>query len=132
MQVALKRIPDVLSSPELTKKVVREVCILRRLDHPFIISLRDAFIQPSSAGMSRPLLPRQSGCCASRLATRTGTAPLGVEQLDVCTCLPHLQCSLLAVALSLLLCRRFNCHHVHKLEVYADQHIKSLPSAPTA
>lgn len=49
-QVALKRIPDVLSSPELTKKVVREVCILRRLDHPFIISLRDAFIQPSSSG----------------------------------------------------------------------------------
>ena len=50
VQVALKRIPDVLSSPDLTKKVVREVCILRRLNHPFIISLRDAFIQPSSSG----------------------------------------------------------------------------------
>lgn len=50
MQVALKRIPDVLSSPDLTKKVLREVCILRRLSHPFIISLRDAFLRPSSTG----------------------------------------------------------------------------------
>lgn len=30
-QVALKRIPDVLSSPEQAKRVLREVCILRRL-----------------------------------------------------------------------------------------------------
>ncbi|KAK9800305.1 hypothetical protein WJX73_009498 [Symbiochloris irregularis] len=52
-QVALKRIPDVLSSPELTRRVVREVCILRRLDHPFIISLRDAFVRPSSSGPMR-------------------------------------------------------------------------------
>ena len=49
-QVALKRIPDVLSSPDLTRKVLREVCILRRLSHPFIISLRDAFLRPSSTG----------------------------------------------------------------------------------
>ena len=51
LQVALKRIPDVLSSPDLTRKVLREVCILRRLSHPFIISLRDAFLRPSSSGV---------------------------------------------------------------------------------
>lgn len=31
--MALKRIPDVLSSPEQAKRVLREVCILRRLRH---------------------------------------------------------------------------------------------------
>ena len=46
----MKRVPDVLSSPDLTKKVLREVCILRRLNHPFIISLRDAFLRPSASG----------------------------------------------------------------------------------
>ena len=92
MQVALKRIPDVLSSPELTKKVVREVCILRRLDHPFIISLRDAFIQPSSSGMLCLFMPIQSGWCASRLATsyrpwhcHTPTLnPKSAEKLQAC------------------------------------------------
>ncbi len=49
-QVALKRIPDVLSSPEQAKRVLREVCILRRLRHPFLINLRDAFTRPSSSG----------------------------------------------------------------------------------
>jgi len=48
--VALKRIPDVLSSPEQAKRVLREVCILRRLRHPFLINLRDAFTRPSSSG----------------------------------------------------------------------------------
>ena len=50
LQVALKRIPDVLSSPEQAKRVLREVCILRRLKHPFLINLRDAFTKPSTCG----------------------------------------------------------------------------------
>ena len=49
-QVALKRIPDVLSSPEQAKRVLREVCILRRLHHPNLINLRDAFTRPASSG----------------------------------------------------------------------------------
>ena len=49
-QVALKRIPDVLASPEQAKRVLREVCILRRLRHPFLINLRDAFARPASSG----------------------------------------------------------------------------------
>jgi mitogen-activated protein kinase 1/3 len=48
--VALKRIPDILSSPELARRVLREICILRRLRHPFIITLLDAFLTPSSTG----------------------------------------------------------------------------------
>ena len=50
LQGALKRIPDELSSPEQAKRVLREVCILRRLKHPFLINLRDAFTQPSTCG----------------------------------------------------------------------------------
>lgn len=49
-QVAVKRIPDVLSSPEQAKRVLREICILRRLTHPFIIELKNAFVQPSATG----------------------------------------------------------------------------------
>jgi mitogen-activated protein kinase 1/3 len=48
--VALKRIPDVLSSPDNAKRVLREVCILRRMDHPGIIALRDVFLRPASTG----------------------------------------------------------------------------------
>jgi serine/threonine protein kinase len=50
MQVALKRISDVLNNAENAKRVLREVCILRRLSHPHIISLRDVFLKPSSTG----------------------------------------------------------------------------------
>lgn len=50
VQVALKRIPDVLNNAENAKRVLREVCILRRLSHPHIISLRDVFLKPSSTG----------------------------------------------------------------------------------
>ena len=50
-QVAVKRIPDVLSSPEQAKRVLREICILRRLTHPFIIELKNAFVQPSATGL---------------------------------------------------------------------------------
>ena len=46
----MKRIPDVLSSPEQAKRVLREICILRRLTHPFIIELKNAFVQPSATG----------------------------------------------------------------------------------
>lgn len=50
-QVALKRVADVLSSPEAARKTLREVCILRRLTgHPCIIRLIDAFVRPSTAG----------------------------------------------------------------------------------
>lgn len=50
-QVALKRVADVLSSPEAARKTLREVCILRRLTgHPCVIRLLDAFVRPSTAG----------------------------------------------------------------------------------
>mmetsp|Transcript_20906 Transcript_20906/g.62924 ORF Transcript_20906/g.62924 Transcript_20906/m.62924 type:complete len:762 (-) Transcript_20906:527-2812(-) len=48
--VAIKRIPDVLASPEQAKRVLREVAILRRLQHDNVIGLHDAFTQPSSTG----------------------------------------------------------------------------------
>ncbi|KAF6262194.1 hypothetical protein COO60DRAFT_1699466 [Scenedesmus sp. NREL 46B-D3] len=50
LQVALKRIPDVLLNSENAKRVLREVCILRRLQHPHIIGLKDVFLKPSSTG----------------------------------------------------------------------------------
>jgi len=49
-QVALKRIPDVLQSTDNAKKVLRELCILRRLSHPYCISLKHAFVMPSDTG----------------------------------------------------------------------------------
>ena len=48
--MAIKRIPDVLASPDQAKRVLREVAILRRLAHPNVISLRDAFTRPSATG----------------------------------------------------------------------------------
>ncbi|KDD74533.1 protein kinase, partial [Helicosporidium sp. ATCC 50920] len=51
--VAVKRIGDVLQSPEQAKRVLRELCILRRLRHPHIISLRDAFLRPAATGPRR-------------------------------------------------------------------------------
>lgn len=53
-QVAIKRIPDVLASPDQAKRVLREVAILRRLAHPNVISLRDAFTRPAATGALRP------------------------------------------------------------------------------
>jgi serine/threonine protein kinase len=50
LQVALKRIGDVLNSPDNARKVLREVCILRRLSHPHIISLIDVFYKPAATG----------------------------------------------------------------------------------
>jgi mitogen-activated protein kinase 1/3 len=46
----MKRIPDVLLNSENAKRVLREVCILRRLEHPHIIGLKDVFLKPSSTG----------------------------------------------------------------------------------
>ncbi|KAI5060426.1 hypothetical protein GOP47_0024846 [Adiantum capillus-veneris] len=45
--VALKRVPNVLCCPLLAKRVLREVCIMRRLSHPHIILLTDVFTYPS-------------------------------------------------------------------------------------
>lgn len=44
---------DVLQSPEHTRRVLREVCILRRLRHPNLIAIRDAFVRPSATGQCR-------------------------------------------------------------------------------
>lgn len=52
-KVAIKRIPDTLASPEQAKRVLREVAILRRLQHAHVIGLRDAFTRPSATGRSR-------------------------------------------------------------------------------
>lgn len=52
-KVALKRVADVLQSPEATKRVLREICILRRLRHPNLIGIRDAFVRPSATGQCR-------------------------------------------------------------------------------
>ncbi len=48
--MAIKRIPDVLASPDQAKRVLREVAILRRLAHPNVIALLDAFTRPSATG----------------------------------------------------------------------------------
>ncbi|MCO5563328.1 hypothetical protein L7F22_016969 [Adiantum nelumboides] len=45
--VALKRVPNVLCCSLLAKRVLREVCIMRRLSHPYIILLTDVFTYPS-------------------------------------------------------------------------------------
>lgn len=50
-QVALKRIGDVLQSPDQAKRVLREISILRRLRHPNIIGLRDCFLKPAATGV---------------------------------------------------------------------------------
>ncbi|GLC43103.1 hypothetical protein PLESTB_000862900 [Pleodorina starrii] len=49
-KVALKRVGDVFASPDNAKRVLREVCIMRRLEHPNIIRLRDVFLKPSPTG----------------------------------------------------------------------------------
>ncbi|KAI7839130.1 hypothetical protein COHA_007133 [Chlorella ohadii] len=52
-KVALKRVGDVLQSPDQCKRVLREICILRRLRHPNLIGIRDAFVRPSATGQCR-------------------------------------------------------------------------------
>ncbi|GBG63482.1 hypothetical protein CBR_g38100 [Chara braunii] len=48
--VALKRIADVLCCPMLAKRVLREVCIMRRISHPYVIRLSNVFIEQSTEG----------------------------------------------------------------------------------
>ncbi|GLI58621.1 hypothetical protein VaNZ11_000356 [Volvox africanus] len=50
VKVALKRVGDVFASPDNAKRVLREVCIMRRLEHPNIIRLMDVFLKPSPTG----------------------------------------------------------------------------------
>jgi mitogen-activated protein kinase 1/3 len=50
-QVALKRIPDVARDLENARKVLREVCIQRRVTHPHIVQLHDVFWTPSNTGV---------------------------------------------------------------------------------
>ena len=40
----------MLASPEAARKVLREVCILRRVAHPAIVGLKDAFVRPGTRG----------------------------------------------------------------------------------
>eukprot|EP00854_Cymbomonas_tetramitiformis_P018759 gene18759-22403_t len=49
-EVALKKIPNVLHTHEEAKRVLREMCILRRCSHKNIIALRDLFTKKSTAG----------------------------------------------------------------------------------
>lgn len=52
-RVALKRIGDVMQSLDHAKRVLREIAILRRVSHPNLICLRDAFVRPSATGQCR-------------------------------------------------------------------------------
>lgn len=61
-EVALKRIGDVLHSPDQAKRVLRELSILRRTRHPNLVGLRDCFIQPSSTGQCRMMNGKLVNC----------------------------------------------------------------------
>ena len=49
-RVALKRIADVLTTAECAKRVLREVVVLNRLDHPNIIKIFNIFFTPATSG----------------------------------------------------------------------------------
>ena len=61
LQVALKRIPDVVRNLENARKVLREVCIQRRVAHPNVVALHDVFWRPAATGARRC-----TSCNASR------------------------------------------------------------------
>jgi mitogen-activated protein kinase 1/3 len=42
--VAVKMVKDVMQSESSLKRVLREVCVMRRLSHPNILSLMDVFL----------------------------------------------------------------------------------------
>lgn len=67
-RVALKRIADVLHSPDQAKRVLREIAILRRTSHPNLIAIKDAFVRPSATGQVR-------GCKAN--VARLASPPKG-------------------------------------------------------
>jgi len=73
-KVAIKFIPDVTSSAEYVKRVLREVCILRRVSHPGIIQLKGAFVQPSSTGPKR--------CVGGKLVASSIDLYVVVEYVD--------------------------------------------------
>lgn len=48
--VALKRVPDVLQTVDAARRVLREVVVLNRLDHPNIIKIFSIFHTPATSG----------------------------------------------------------------------------------
>lgn len=50
VNVALKRIQDILRDCENAKRELREICIMRRLRHSSLVSLSDVFVKPSQTG----------------------------------------------------------------------------------
>ena len=48
--VALKRVPDALATLDAAKRVLREVVVLNRLDHPNVIKMHDVFRAPAAGG----------------------------------------------------------------------------------
>lgn len=73
--VALKRVADVLSSRDAARKVLREVCILRRVAHPAVVWLRAAFVRPGTRG---PFVMGADGC----LHSSTLDAYIAMEYCD--------------------------------------------------
>ena len=74
--VALKRIGDVLYSDEQAKRVLRELAILRRIRHPNVIRLKDAFVRPSGTGQYR-MVGGKLMCCSLDLYIATEYAQGG-------------------------------------------------------
>jgi hypothetical protein len=74
-QVALKRIGDVLHSPEQAKRVLREICILRRLQHPNVIGIRDCFTRPSATGVRAAPAARAGPTAPMATPGASGAAP---------------------------------------------------------
>lgn len=70
VQVALKKISNVNSNLENARIVLREVCILRRLCHPHVIRLHDAFWKPSPTGALQLVLYVDHYCCTSVTTTQ--------------------------------------------------------------
>ena len=70
-QVALKKIADVGSRAENARKVLRELCIMRRLKHPNIVQLHNAFYQPSPTGMILTFKHKWLFSCASGFGSIT-------------------------------------------------------------
>jgi mitogen-activated protein kinase 1/3 len=50
VEVALKRVADILRDCENAKRELREICIMRRLRHNSLVSLKDVFTAPSQTG----------------------------------------------------------------------------------
>ena len=60
--VALKRVPDALQTVDAARRVLREVVVLNRLDHPNIIKIFSIFHTPATPG-ARVLDPIRSPWC---------------------------------------------------------------------